>query len=1088
TSVADRNGNTLTIAYSGSNPTTITAPGGRQLTITVDGSGRVTQIAAPASLTATYTYDGSGNLATATDAAGKVTRYTYDARHQLTQMDEGTAAAGFKVVGGTTYGTLGRAATATGGQIAGGAWIATSTFTYANQGYSGSWGGAGIVVSPRGTPIWYYNDASLRLVQREVYTPGQGGALALTQRLQSTYDTNDNVISATDGNGRVATSTYDTANTELKARGNRLSTTVDAGMGGLNLTTTYTYNGSNDLLTETDPLSHTKTFTYNSAGSLLTAANALGYTTTYTYTSFGQRLTMTDATSNQTTYGYNTQGDLTTTTNPGSFVWTKTYDAAGRLLTSATPISGTTTTYTYDGMGRVLTVTDPVSHTVVVYDMDRNPIEIQVPHVTTTTYDAYGNRGSVTDQQNHTTSYEYDVMHRLTAVVDAKNGRTTYAYDAAGNQTSTTNALGSGHTWTTTYDALNRKASASDPLGNTVLYTYDAMNTLTQVRKADLVVNRFAYDRVYRLTGQDLGNDSTLDIQFTYDNAGRRTSMTDGTGTTTYTYDNADRLTSVTAPVTGTVSYAYDNANRLTTLTYPSTHAVSYGYNSRGLLTTVTDWQSNVTTYGYDNAGRRTSLVPPNGQPQAAYTYDGANRLLTLTYTKQTSRGPETVLGFTYTYDPAGNVLTDSGTTYTYDELNRLTSAAYPSVGTTTYTYDAVGNRLTAVAGTTTSYTYDNADRMLTAGATTYTYDANGNQITQTTGGTTTIFTYDKLNRLTAISAPVNASYAYNGDGLRVAKTVGGTTTRDTWATVFGMPQVVSDGTNEYVWAKELLSQKPISGGTRFAATDRLGSQRLLTDTSGTSVGTVQYDAFGNVQTQTGTLAPFDYTGGRRDTESGLIYPRARYYDPAAGRFITTDPVLGCATNPLSQNRYAYTQANPTRYVDPRGTSVEAPELSADPPGNPDFRPLTPKVRTQAALDDGICSIAEPGSCLAAILNAGLGAKYIANYYDFFGQEDANGPGNWGIPVPNWLCKASCRALCYASFAFGCVSVGATAAGFCILGTPAFAAGCGTVAAWVCTIGVALADTNDCGSKCIKNNCWRRRGGVRMSPTMSSTP
>lgn len=51
--------------------------------------------------------------------------------------------------------------------------------------------------------------------------------------------------------------------------------------------------------------------------------------------------------------------------------------------------------------------------------------------------------------------------------------------------------------------------------------------------------------------------------------AGARTQMVDGTGTTAYSYDNLYRLTSVTFPGSRTVSYGYDDASRRTSITYP---------------------------------------------------------------------------------------------------------------------------------------------------------------------------------------------------------------------------------------------------------------------------------------------------------------------------------------------------------------------------------------------------------------------------------------------------------------------------------------------------------------------------------------
>jgi hypothetical protein len=58
------------------------------------------------------------------------------------------------------------------------------------------------------------------------------------------------------------------------------------------------------------------------------------------------------------------------------------------------------------------------------------------------------------------------------------------------------------------------------------------------------------------------------------------------------------------------------------------------------------------------------------------------------------------------------------------------------------------------------------------------------------------------------------------------------------------------------------------------------------------------------------------------------VYLRARYYDPALGRFLSLDPLLGQPTQ--GANRYAYTQNRPTLYADPSGQAVVAARLSAN--------------------------------------------------------------------------------------------------------------------------------------------------------------
>ncbi len=61
------------------------------------------------------------------------------------------------------------------------------------------------------------------------------------------------------------------------------------------------------------------------------------------------------------------------------------------------------------------------------------------------------------------------------------------------------------------------------------------------------------------------------------------------------------------------------------------------------------------------------------------------------------------------------------------------------------------------------------------------------------------------------------------------------------------------------------------------------------------------------------------YTGEQTDTDTGLVYLRARWYDPSTGRFTTRDPFPGLATLPQTLNPYVYVNNNPINLTDPTG-------------------------------------------------------------------------------------------------------------------------------------------------------------------------
>jgi RHS repeat-associated protein len=99
---------------------------------------------------------------------------------------------------------------------------------------------------------------------------------------------------------------------------------------------------------------------------------------------------------------------------------------------------------------------------------------------------------------------------------------------------------------------------------------------------------------------------------------------------------------------------------------------------------------------------------------------------------------------------------------------------------------------------------------------------------------------------------------------------------------------------------------------------------RQLVDASGVVVLARGYDPYGNVSISVGAAqSAYGFAGEQQDSQ-GLIYLRARYYDPGAGRFITSDP------SQLEANLYQYAQSNPVRYVDPSGYIAENEETYAD--------------------------------------------------------------------------------------------------------------------------------------------------------------
>ncbi|HEV3317829.1 MAG TPA: RHS repeat-associated core domain-containing protein [Candidatus Angelobacter sp.] len=101
-------------------------------------------------------------------------------------------------------------------------------------------------------------------------------------------------------------------------------------------------------------------------------------------------------------------------------------------------------------------------------------------------------------------------------------------------------------------------------------------------------------------------------------------------------------------------------------------------------------------------------------------------------------------------------------------------------------------------------------------------------------------------------------------------------------------------------------------------------------DATGAVTDTYDYDAFGNLISQTGTT-PNNYlfAGEQFDPALGIYYNRARYYDQRNGRFWSADADEGDEDEPLSLHKYLYTNSNPVNRRDPSGNESLVEESEA---------------------------------------------------------------------------------------------------------------------------------------------------------------
>jgi RHS repeat-associated protein len=763
--------------------------------------------------------------------------------------------------------------------------------------------------------------------------------------------------SVTDPDGHTSRATYD-------AQANLLTQT-----DGLGRTTAYTYDALNDLTSIKDPLGHTTTLTYDASGNLLSKSQSVTETgqtarTTYAYGDSahpGDVTSTTDPNGAVWTYTYDPYGNRTKRVDPVGNTTTSTFDALGRPTTTVSPkgnVPGAdpasfTTSHTYDAFGDLLTTTDPLGdRTVNRYDEDRDLV-------------------STTDADGHATTYAYNADNELTSITRPDGTVTAYGYDGDGNRTTWTD--GNGNVTNYGYDSLGREISIADPLARTTTRAYDGAGNLVSVTDPANQTTTYAYDAGNELLKITYSDGKTPNVTFSYNADGQVASESSSAVSRAYTYDSLSRLAKTTDQATilsavlggggassnvlsTDVTYGYDLAGRVTSLGIDLgivgvapviTHTFTRTYDAAGEMTAVSDGLGHTTTFAYDPDHNNVSETYPNGT-LASYRYDSADRLA-----QTQDSGPAGVfLSEAYTRDATGRVTRDDASgasgpnlSYTYDTVNRLSSSTPVTSGPAhSYGYDAADNRTSwATSGGTNTYVYDKANELtsasLLAGAqASFAYDSRGNRVTESdNAGNQITYGYDQANRLVSYTGPTlneighatgvpiqQARYAYDASGLR---------TDLAWDLAEGIPLIVGDAAqNTYVTGPDGLPVERIDlkGDVAYYHHDQLGSTRALTGSDGSVLVTYSYDPYGNTTSSAPDYKnPFRFAGQYTDAATGLIYMRARWYDPATAEFVASDP------DALSGEPYVYADGDPVNNSDPLGLCASM----VNPPGgslNPD--------------------------------------------------------------------------------------------------------------------------------------------------------
>ena len=720
----DANGHRMVTQYDAAGNVTLTisnyVPVAGQPTTPPYTDGVFNANAPDRNLRTTMAYDASGNLTTMTDWLGRITHYEYDLDNRLVRNV-------------TNYDT---------------------------------------VINPAG-------DFNTNFPDKNINT-------------RYVYDNNGNIQQMVDTLGHVDWACYDQLNRPYRLVQNATGSNPCAAnyvsptpsVSDVDLITTLVYDNNGNV---------TDVFVDGNGNGTAITTGSNGSTTTDTEDIHTRYIY--DALNRQTQVIYNYGDGVFDVNAPDQDVTTRTaYNLAGNVQRTLDP-ANRTTWMCYDALNRL---------TVQVVDALEDPCLVNFG------YD-YVRPANATSDQVIITKYYYDALGRLTHSIDPLGRRIQYSYDALQRTTQTIeNFTGTGTFNQLIPDQNVTESIAYNRLGWVLQTTRIGSTSSTASDRTRMTC--FRYDELGRQThliqscvdGITNANEVDTDItQFTdYNAAGLVEAQSDPNGfSTAFEYDALDRLKLVRDPLLHETQMAYDAFGNVRSMTDALGNATIYAYDleNRQRQTISPAPQNPTTSTNYNRFGWVTAELDANAR-QTSYSYDRTGRIIGVIenvvapFTPNNPNAPDRNIQTLYGYDVSGNLLkitlphhtttSPAIIQHSYDALNRRVGTDGLLNGTAdiwTTTYDQIGRPVTMTTpnvNSQRSLTYDGLDRLTNIGFAdantpdvTFSYDALGRRSAMQDGWGTTSYTYDVMDRVTAVADPASRTltYAYDRGSRRTA-------------------------------------------------------------------------------------------------------------------------------------------------------------------------------------------------------------------------------------------------------------------------------------------------------------------------------
>lgn len=679
--------------------------------------------------------------------------------------------------------------------------------------------------------------------------------------------------------------------------------------------TTMTYDLGGRKLTQSDQNSGTVSYTYNLAGEMVTQTDARGITQTFTTDGLG-RITKVEASGGSfgsepaTIYTYDTPNSISNSNTIGkltkiadsSGITEIAYDSRGQAIVEKRTIDDLTLFFqrTYDELGRMKTFTYP----------EGTKIEnVYLPSGQMTTILIHAHDGSYSNQP--VVQYYGPIEEDGKLIVRRKTGNKVemdIEYDRLRQRPNAIQTrLGDGH--------LEQK----------IAYEYDNKGNISKItdHMNESRNQEFEYDNINRIT-RAVGKYG--EETYNYNQNGNLTKR----GKFNLQYNNpshAHAVTQANSIETGAINYSYDSIGNLT-----NRNGDMYRYDSKSKLREITTAGGDVFTYSYDHTGQRIKKYLKNADTT---TYSFGN-----IYEVHRSPGvPERHTLF------ITGISGDLVSQYTRPDANLLNQVA-------------INNSLSEQNDQDIAYaiitSYNDVKRDLTLvwdGIPSFQILREGYTVVAPVKlflwiGLLLLVIYIAINissdiKVSARFASAIALVPFLFINIYSCSPLfyGGASGEEgvpPWLLGLGIPadtQSVNSPTNTSGGggggnASQATARIP---GMFFMHPDHLGSITMLTDGYGNVLAGgemggkshITYKPYGEIL-RTDSYGPdvskYKYTGQEEDMESGLYYYKARYYDPAMGRFTQNDS-LSFPGKIQGMNRMMYVEGNPIRFTDSSGNN-----------------------------------------------------------------------------------------------------------------------------------------------------------------------